>query len=168
MRVCLILEGSYPYVHGGVSSWTHAFIRQFPEIDFVLWTVGANAASRGRFVYELPENVVEVHELFLDEASRSGAGSPKQDQSLTDAQKRALQSFIACERPDWKVLRDMVREDAAHPLRVLQSRDFVEGFTDLCRASHPHTPFTQAFYTVRSMAMPVLYLLAQDLSLIHI
>ena len=21
MRICLVLEGSYPYVHGGVSTW---------------------------------------------------------------------------------------------------------------------------------------------------
>ncbi|MDU7943858.1 MAG: DUF3492 domain-containing protein, partial [Streptococcus salivarius] len=23
MKICLILEGSYPYVHGGVSTWMH-------------------------------------------------------------------------------------------------------------------------------------------------
>ena len=26
MRICLVLEGSYPYVHGGVSTWMHAYI----------------------------------------------------------------------------------------------------------------------------------------------
>lgn len=25
MRICLVLEGCYPYVHGGVSTWMHAY-----------------------------------------------------------------------------------------------------------------------------------------------
>lgn len=30
MRVCLVLEGSYPYVYGGVSTWMHGCIRGMP------------------------------------------------------------------------------------------------------------------------------------------
>ena len=26
MRVCLVLEGCYPYVHGGVSTWMHSYL----------------------------------------------------------------------------------------------------------------------------------------------
>ena len=68
MRICLVLEGCYPYVFGGVSTWMHQYINQMQEHEFVLWVIGANAEKRGKFVYELPENVVEVHEVFLDDA----------------------------------------------------------------------------------------------------
>ena len=34
MRICLILEGSYPYVHGGVSTWMHAYIQAMQEHEF--------------------------------------------------------------------------------------------------------------------------------------
>ena len=68
MRICLVLEGCYPYVFGGVSTWMHQYINQMQEHEFVLWVIGANAENRGKFVYELPENVVEVHEVFLDDA----------------------------------------------------------------------------------------------------
>ena len=67
MRLCLVLEGCYPYVHGGVSTWMHGYITAMPEHEFVLWVIGAHAADRGKFVYELPGNVVEVHEVFLDD-----------------------------------------------------------------------------------------------------
>ena len=70
MRICLVLEGCYPYVHGGVSTWMHGYITAMPEHEFVLWVIGAHAADRGKFVYELPGNVVEVHEVFLDDALR--------------------------------------------------------------------------------------------------
>lgn len=70
MKICLILEGSYPYVHGGVSSWTHQYISELSEHQFILWLIGAKAEDRGKFVYQLPANVTEVHEVFLDDALR--------------------------------------------------------------------------------------------------
>ena len=86
MRICLVLEGSYPYVYGGVSTWMHSCIRSMPEHEFVLWVIGANAKDRGRFVYALPPNVVEVHEVFLDDALRlRGEAKP---QPFTDPSRR--------------------------------------------------------------------------------
>ena len=41
MRICLVLEGSYPYVHGGVSTWMHAYIQAMPRQEFSLWVIGA-------------------------------------------------------------------------------------------------------------------------------
>lgn len=63
MRICLVLEGCYPYVHGGVSTWMHSYIEAMKEHEFVLWVIGAKAEDRGKFVYDLPSNVVEVHEV---------------------------------------------------------------------------------------------------------
>ena len=63
MRICLVLEGSYPYVHGGVSTWMHAYIQAMPQQEFSLWVIGAKAQDRGKFVYELPPNVKEVEEV---------------------------------------------------------------------------------------------------------
>ncbi|HUQ25414.1 MAG TPA: DUF3492 domain-containing protein, partial [Burkholderiales bacterium] len=36
-----ILEGTYPYVAGGVSSWVHQIIRGFPEYRFALAFIGS-------------------------------------------------------------------------------------------------------------------------------
>ena len=41
MRICMILEGSYPYVRGGVSSWMHDYILALPQHEFILWTICA-------------------------------------------------------------------------------------------------------------------------------
>ena len=66
MKVCMILEGSYPYVFGGVSSWTHQYIQAMPDTEFVLWCIGAKAENRGKYKYKLPDNVVKVQEVFLE------------------------------------------------------------------------------------------------------
>lgn len=36
MQVCLICEGSYPYVPGGVSSWVQMLCSQFQDVEFVV------------------------------------------------------------------------------------------------------------------------------------
>ena len=42
--------------------------KEMKDHEFVLWVIGAHAEDKGKFVYELPENVVEVKEVFLDDA----------------------------------------------------------------------------------------------------
>ena len=71
MKICFILEGSYPYVRGGVSTWVDGYIRSMPEHEFVLWTIADQEEKSGKFVYELPKNVVHVHENFLNTSLRS-------------------------------------------------------------------------------------------------
>ena len=70
MRICMILEGCYPWVRGGVSSWMHALITSMPQHEYVLWLIGAKAEDSGKYKYEIPKNVVEIHEVFLDDALR--------------------------------------------------------------------------------------------------
>ena len=67
MRICLVVEGCYPYTVGGMSSWAHGLICSFPNQEFVILTIIANRELRGKFAYTLPENVVEVHELYLED-----------------------------------------------------------------------------------------------------
>ena len=59
MRICVICEGCYPFVAGGVSSWLHGLMRAMPQHEFVIWAIGAQEKQRGHFAYELPKNVVD-------------------------------------------------------------------------------------------------------------
>ena len=54
MKVCIVAEGCYPYVVGGVSSWINSMIKAFPDIEFVVLAIVANRSYRGKFVYVLP------------------------------------------------------------------------------------------------------------------
>jgi len=92
MRICLVLEGCYPYVHGGVSTWMHSYIEAMKEHEFVLWVIGAKAEDRGKFVYDLPDNVVEVHEVFLDDALR--LSGERAQVSFTEEELRSLRELV--------------------------------------------------------------------------
>jgi len=71
LRVCFVLEGSYPYITGGVSSWVHDLIRGMPEIDFVLFSISPE--DEQTLKYELPENVVEHRDIVLSEIKKNRA-----------------------------------------------------------------------------------------------
>ena len=64
--VCLIIEGAYPYVPGGVSSWVHDLIKARPELTFHLVALVAERAPRAR-KYELPDNVLGISHVHLQE-----------------------------------------------------------------------------------------------------
>ena len=55
--VCLILEGTYPYVAGGVSTWVHELIRGLPNVRFALAHIGPARGVYPGMQYALPSNL---------------------------------------------------------------------------------------------------------------
>ncbi len=65
--VCLLLEGTYPYVRGGVSSWVNRLLELHSDLTFALFFLGANQKSASKQFYKIPENVVIFEKAFLFE-----------------------------------------------------------------------------------------------------
>ena len=160
MRICVILEGCYPYVTGGVSTWIHQYIQAMREHQFVLWTVAASSEDRGKFKYKLPENVVEVHEVFLQDALKMEPEGQKYQFNQHEIQ--ALADFVHCTRPDWDVLFEMYNDRKISPMSFLLSQEFLNILVDICEKDYPYIAFSDMFHTMRSMFLPVLYVLGQE------
>lgn len=158
MKICLILEGSYPYTFGGVSSWMHNYIKAMPQQEFILWVIGASSKDKGKYKYELPPNVTSVTEVFLDDALKVRARK-KDKFKLSAKEKKALLDFIDCERPDFDVLFDMYQNKKYNPASFLMSDAFLDVLTQLCKEKYPYVAFAETFHTIRSMLLPVLYLI---------
>jgi len=63
--VCLILEGTWPYVRGGVSTWVAQMITNLPELTFSVIFLGALESEHDEPAYPIPANVVHVEQHFL-------------------------------------------------------------------------------------------------------
>ena len=63
--VTFLLEGTYPFVRGGVSSWVHDLITSMPERGFSLVFLGAGPRELATMRYELPPNVRALHYFDL-------------------------------------------------------------------------------------------------------
>ncbi|MES2338067.1 MAG: GT4 family glycosyltransferase PelF [Pseudomonadota bacterium] len=62
--VCLIVEGAYPYVVGGVSAWLGDLIAHLPDLTFAIVAIKPGAAPVEHRV-TLPPNVIELVEVGL-------------------------------------------------------------------------------------------------------
>lgn len=63
--VMLILEGTYPYVAGGVSSWVHALVTGMPDLKFgIIYLSEAYRENRPQ-KYEMPDNVICLLEVSV-------------------------------------------------------------------------------------------------------
>jgi len=88
--VCMILEGTYPYVTGGVSSWVHNLIRALPRVRFSLLTILPTHDLYREYKYDVPENVVSISEIYIhdyDLAGRRGRGSRRSNPAFETLQK---------------------------------------------------------------------------------
>ena len=75
--IALLLEGTFPYVSGGVSSWINQIVRAYPEYRYAIVFLGSRRSDYNGFKYELPANVVHFEEHFLyDDLSARGLPRP--------------------------------------------------------------------------------------------
>jgi len=162
VRICLILEGCYPFINGGVSTWMHQYINEMPEHEFVLWVIGAKAEDRDKFVYTLPRNVVAVQQVFLDDALRVKGGGVFTHR-FSEAEKEAHKRLVTSDHPDWDLLFDLYQVKRVNPISYLKSRSFLETLTESCRTNFPFIAFSDAFHSVRSRLLPVLYLMGTEI-----
>ncbi len=69
--VCLVLEGTYPFVPGGVSSWVHQLVSQIPELQFCVLHISPHRGFYDKHAYTVPDNVVRIDETFLQRDERA-------------------------------------------------------------------------------------------------
>lgn len=159
MRICVICEGCYPFVAGGVSSWLHGLMRAMPQHEFVIWAIGAQEKQRGHFAYELPKNVVELRDVYLDAMVNERPRVPHRYARLTAAQSAAVRELLQCGSPDWKVIFNLFHRSPMKNVGFLLSRKFLALLEEICGRDYPYVGFTDYFWAIRSMFLPLLYLM---------
>lgn len=161
MRVCIVAEGCYPYVVGGVSSWINSLIKLFPKTEFVVLAIVANRSWRGKFVYELPENVTEVHEMYLDDVDWNWQKQKRK--RLTAEQNQALRSLVLNRNIQWNVLFDMFQKEHVSLNRLLMGEDFLEAVQECYQEKYSQIIFSDFLWTMRSMYLPLFLTMQMEL-----
>ena len=149
MRICIVAEGCYPYVVGGVSSWINSMINVFPKVEFVVLAIIADRSQSGRFQYELPENVSAVYEAYLDDYDWN-AEKRRRKVRLTREQYRAMRSVILNYRVEWPVLFDLFQQDISID-DLLMGEDFLRIVEEVYDRQYPQIAFSDFLWTMRSI-----------------
>jgi glycosyltransferase involved in cell wall biosynthesis len=165
--VCLVLEGSYPYVRGGVSEWAHLLIKGLPERTFHLWCVVADDTPT-QLRYELPTNVVGVTNtsLFRAAPGTQAAAAARIPETLWEAVRwfhRDGASFEDRARALWDgVLPALDRFGGSLPVEeLLLGEEAYRHVVALHDARAPQESFIDYFYTFLYTHFPLLRLLVE-------
>ncbi|HHV12057.1 MAG TPA: GT4 family glycosyltransferase PelF [Clostridiales bacterium] len=160
MKVCMIAEGCYPYVVGGVSSWIHSIIKLFPNIEFSLITVVSDRSIRGKFAYELPINLTRIHEVYLQDVDWVGHYKARRKRvHLSRKEVDALRSLIIGEEVDWITVFRIFHRKNVSINNVLMSPEFLEITKEYYSLRFSDIIFSDFLWTLRSIYLPLFFAL---------
>ena len=150
MRICIVVEGCYPYSVGGVSSWIHSIIQSFPEHEFVLQTIVPNRSLRGQFMYAIPDNVSEIHELYLEDVDWERRG-----RRMNRKEANALHSLLLDQRIDWETLIDYWQQRGCSLNKLLMGEDFLLAVENFYQVHYSQVVFSDFLWMMRSIYLPL-------------
>ncbi len=163
MKICIVAEGCYPYVVGGVSSWIHSMIKSFPKIEFVVLAIISNRSQSGKFAYELPDNVMAVYETYLEDMDWGRKPKYGKRTSLNTREYRALRSLIMNENVDWDTIFEMFQEGKFSIDDLLMGADFLKIVEECYQQRYPYIVFSDFLWTMRSIYLPLFLVLQTNL-----
>ncbi|MBL9016872.1 MAG: GT4 family glycosyltransferase PelF [Myxococcales bacterium] len=167
--VCMVLEGTYPYVPGGVSSWCHDIIKSLPELSFNLLHIGPKAGAYGAPRYAVPDNVTGMVEHYCQGAEaevsradleRTIRAARRTRSAAPSRTLRALRRLHLEPAIDDALLADLAEADLSLDA-LLHGDEAFETIREIARVRCPAAPFVTMFWHFRSMHVPLIRLLSE-------
>lgn len=161
MRICLIAEGSYPYITGGVSSWVNQLMTNMPEYEFQVVAISPDHSREKQYAYKLPENLIEVYDIYLDDTVKK-QGTWNMNIPMTNYEVTMLEHLLLCGEVNWQVLFQsfaMSIRLGQNAMDIILSDVFYQCVRRAYNAKYFHVPFNQVFWTLRSMFTTVFALM---------
>ena len=163
--ICLLLEGTYPYVRGGVSSWIQQLIQGLPNYQFALVFIGASREHYGEMHFEFPPNVCHFEKHFLNECLNLKPPKPYGLDEGILVELKEIYTFLteSKQAPPIEKLAN-IKQLLSHinQLKIEQffySPQIWQLITDSYRENCPDQAFNDYFWTIRAMHSPLLALL---------
>lgn len=155
----IITEGTYPFVIGGVASWTDKLIKYLPDIKFGVVFLGGTEEEYPELKFDLPANLVhlEAHFLFEDQVI-----IPKGKKLTSKDFKKIYEMHdkFKEKRTDYLSIIQLLREELKEENHVtieefLYSEDawnyIVHTYNERC----PEISFLDYFWTIRNLHLPI-------------
>ena len=159
--VMLLLEGTFPYVSGGVSSWVNQIIRGIPELTFGGVFIGSSPGDYDGFKYDLPPNLKHLEVHYLHGGQTNPPISPCAGNKKSFEILRRLHNWFANPCPDGlpNELKQLSfyqkADDGVDYKQFLYSERSWHYLTDMYNERCSDPSFVDYFWTVRNMHAPI-------------
>jgi glycosyltransferase involved in cell wall biosynthesis len=159
--VLLLLEGTFPYVAGGVSSWVNQIIRGFPEIRFGAIFLGSRPEDYGDLRYALPDNLVHLDLAFIYESRENPPIIPIQAPVavMADVEQMHEQLYSNLRHPDCLRTFSNLMNEAGPDGKLTQevflySKSAWDYIKKSYRSRSSDPSFVDYFWTIRTIHTP--------------
>lgn len=165
--VCLVLEGTYPYVSGGVSSWVHELITEQNHLSFCLVCLmppGFNKTHR----YEMPDNVHEKIDITLQQSiPGKSEKNKKKIPSLIKSLQVSLEQLHSQET-SLTALEKLIQtvNNNGKPLStnfLLNSKEAWQLLISMYRETYPNASYINYFWSWRAILSSVYSVILSEL-----
>ena len=167
--VCLLLEGTYPYVRGGVSTWVKQLIEGMPDLSFSIIFIGANPGDYDKPAYTIPQNLrhIEIHYIMDSDGEpekKNKFFSRKADKSALFERSKQLHNMLTdSEQQNTTVPREVIRDftnlttgkDAITRTDLFHTEDAWNAIREKYVDAPEGLDFNHFFWTIRTMHGPL-------------
>ncbi|KAF2962538.1 GT4 family glycosyltransferase PelF [Fervidobacterium sp. 2310opik-2] len=152
MKVCIIVEGTYPYITGGVSSWIQMLIENLPGIQFDVVHLAPWRWKRP-FGYKMPKNLNRIYEYLL--FSEGDTSNKFVDTNNLVLNVRKLIDFPRSKKADLfsEILKDVAGKNLYSAILTKEFWDFI---TDIYSHYFESEGFTSFYWTVIGFIIPII------------
>lgn len=159
--VCLILEGTYPYVRGGVSTWVHDLLTGMPDIKFSILSIMPTQADTREERYDLPSNVESVLNVHLHDFRFKPRLFKKRTKNLFDYFEMFYQGIedVSKEKLELFILELLNKSEDLDMVYAFSSRDFWNAVCALYERIDPTISFLDFFWNYRFTFLPLMKVL---------
>ncbi len=151
--ICLILEGAYPFIAGGVSSWVHDLIKSQPQFTFHIVALSADDSEK-QLRFELPPNVIRMTEIALQQSEPQAPGAWAVERLIADMEAPLTRLFRSGGLADFRQLVAALRRRprAATRAALMNSEAAFGILRRMYEGSVSGSSFLKYFWSWRSLA----------------
>lgn len=163
--IAFVLEGTYPYIRGGVSSWVHQLIEGLPQFTFALIFLGDREENYSDLKYKLPANVVDLTTIFImEEGDPPEVQAKKGNNKLFNTIKMMHQGFHHNASINFdQIITQLINGTNHHkPIThtdFLYSEQAWDYISEQYEKNTDDSSFLSYFWTIRVLHIPVFILI---------
>ena len=157
--ICLITEGTYPFVGGGVAHWARELIRVLPQYNFAIIFLGTSKEDYEGFHSSLLDNVVHLEAHFLFEKEEEVKLTSKDINPVIKNKIEVMHEKFPCFVQDFsetmpELFELMADQKGINKELFLHSKSSWELLVKKYRTCYSDQSFFDYFWGIRSLHRP--------------
>ena len=149
MKVCILSEGSYPVIRGGLSEWAHMLIKSLADVRFDVFCIVPYDEPRVPVYEKLPN----IDQIIIKPIVRANPGRPQID--LTQQTRNGIPNlFKQMTLGQSLPVEEIYDPDQKYPVNKdwLASREYWNTLVTIYNELYPQEGITDFFWTIFGFA----------------